>query len=147
MRPDREAVAEAITIDHVYTIGSPLGKIGFFWPDLKPERSRIGVHLSLLGKPRTFRRTAGQKLKDLAMLLAETLIASVVLLGLLVCGTALMIAAALLGPFAISLPFRLFFRREIWGPIFFLIVPLIDVGQRFSRLQRNHAGRLIALSD
>ena len=42
-RADRPALSEAMaSIEHLYTIGSPLEKIRFFWPDLQPETNLAG---------------------------------------------------------------------------------------------------------
>ena len=83
------------------------------------------------------------------MLLGETLFAPVSLLVLVIAGLMLWVAAALLVPFLVSLPFRLFYGPETWGPIldyaglFFgamflivlLIVPLIHANDAFRRFQ------------
>lgn len=40
---DQDAVAEACgRVEHIYTIGSPLEKIRFFWPRLRPNRNLVG---------------------------------------------------------------------------------------------------------
>ena len=42
-RADGHAVAEACTrVEHIYTIGSPLEKIRFFWPRLRPTQNLAG---------------------------------------------------------------------------------------------------------
>src|SRR5947207_10717005 len=42
-RADRLAMSEAMaSIEHLYTIGSPLEKIRFFWPGLRPEANLAG---------------------------------------------------------------------------------------------------------
>jgi len=42
-RADGHAVAEACTrVEHIYTIGSPLEKIRFFWPRLRPSQNLAG---------------------------------------------------------------------------------------------------------
>ena len=203
-RPDRTALSEAMaSIEHLYTIGSPLEKIRFFWPGLRPETNladerpiawdnfvsyfdpvagilrrfnewgpvnnhrllgggflsghvvyeRSDVFLGrltegLLGQAMTPRRTGGQKLKDMAMLLGESLLAPSALFVLLASGAALWIMSAALLPFLVSLPFRLFVGPEIWGPILdygallfggmmlftFLVVPVIHAKETFGRL-------------
>lgn len=204
MRPDRTALSEAMaSIEHLYTIGSPLEKVRFFWPGLRPETNLAGErpiawdnfvsyfdpvagtlrrfnewgpvnnhrllgggfisgHVvyersdaflgrlteGLLGQAVTPRRTDGQKLKDMAMLLGESLLAPSVLFVLLASGTVLWIMTAALLPFLVSLPFRLFVGPEIWGPILdygallfgvmmlftFLIGPVILAKETFGRL-------------
>ena len=204
-RADRPALSEAMaSIEHLYTIGSPLEKIRFFWPDLQPETNLAGerpiawdnfvsyfdpvagmlrrfnewspvnnhrllgggffsghvvyersdVFLGrftegLFGQAMTPRRTGWDKLKDMAMLLGESLLAPSALFVLLASGTALWIMMAALLPFLVSLPFRLFVGREIWGPILdygallfggmmlfiLLVVPMIHAKETFGRLR------------
>jgi hypothetical protein len=204
-RADRPALSEAMaSIEHLYTIGSPLEKIRYFWPRLRPETNLAGerpiawdnfvsyfdpvagmlrrfnewgpvnnqrllgggflrghvvyersdVFLGrftedLVGKALTPCRTRGDKLKDVAILLGESLLAPSALFVLLASGTALWIMTAALLPFLVSLPFRLFFGPEIWGPILdygtllyggmalfvFLYVPVIHAKQTFRRLR------------
>jgi hypothetical protein len=205
-RADRPALSEAMaSIEHLYTIGSPLEKIRYFWPGLRPETNLAGERpiawdnfvsyfdpvagvlrrygewgpvnnqrllgggfLSghvvyersdlflgrftecLLGQATTPRRTRGERLKDMAMLLGESLLAPSALFVLLASGTALWILAAALLPFVVSLPFRLFVEPEVWGPILdygallfggmmlfvFLVVPMIHARETFRRLRR-----------
>jgi len=204
-RADRLAMSEAMaSIEHLYTIGSPLEKIRFFWPGLRPEANLAGerqitwdnfvsyfdpvagmlrrfnewgpvnnhrllgggflsghvvyersdVFLGrltegLFGQAMAPRRTGRETLKDMAMLLGETLLAPSVLSVLLASGTALWIMTVALLPFLVSLPFRLFVGPEIWGPILdygallfggmmlftFLVVPMIHAKQTFRRLR------------
>jgi hypothetical protein len=204
-RADRPALSEAMgSIEHLYTIGSPLEKIRFFWPDLRPETNLAGErpiawdnfvsyfdpvagmlrrfnewdpvnnhrllgggffsgHVvyersdmflgrfteGLFGQAMTPRRTGWDKLKDMAMLLGESLLAPSALFVLLASGTALWIMAAAFLPFLVSLPFRLFVEPEIWGPILdygallfggmllfiFLVVPVIHAKETFGRLR------------
>jgi hypothetical protein len=204
-RADRATLSEAMaSIEHLYTIGSPLEKIRFFWPGLRPATNLAGerpiawdnfvsyfdpvagmlqrfndwgpvnnlrllgggflsghvvyersdVFLGrltegLLGQAMTPRRTGGEKLKDMTMLLGESLLAPSLLFVLLASGTALWIGAAALLPFLVSLPFRLFVGPEIWGPILdygaflfggmmlfvFLVVPAIHAKEAFGRLR------------
>jgi hypothetical protein len=204
-RLDREAIAASVEcIEHIYTIGSPLEKIRFFWPRLRCQENLIGERTvawdnfvsyfdpvagvlrryaewgevknhrllgggfvsghvvyerspifletftrGLVGTPAALHRTVRQRLKDLAMLLGETLFAPVSLLVLVIAGLMLWVAAALLVPFLVSLPFRLFYDPETWGPIldyaglFFgamflivlLIVPLIHANDAFRRFR------------
>lgn len=206
-RSDRQAIAEALgSVEHIYTIGSPLEKIRFFWPALRPaqnlageraipwdnfvsyfdpvagvlrrygewgevknhrllgggfisghvayERSAIFLKTftqDLLGKPVALRRTTGQKIKDWAMLLGETLLAPGGLLVVLVVGTMLWAMVAALLPFLVSLPFRPFVARETWGPIvdygflffavmflfLFSILPVMNAKQAIGRLRRD----------
>jgi hypothetical protein len=172
-RPDIEALSQAMaTIEHLYTIGSPLEKIRFFWPWLRTEKNFVGArtimwdnfvsyfdpvasilrryrewgpvdncrllgggfvtgHIvyersavflgkftqGLIGQPMILRRTSTQKLKDMAMLLGETLLAPVGLLVLVLSGTAIWIMGAFLLPFLISLPLWLFVDSETWWRI------------------------------
>jgi hypothetical protein len=212
-RADRSALSEAMaSIEHLYTIGSPLEKTRYFWPGLRPDTNLAGERpiawdnfvscfdpvagklrrfnewgpvnnqrllgggfLSghvvyersdlflgrftecLLGQAMTPRRSSGGKLKDVAMLLGESLLAPSALLVLLASGTALWIMAVALLPFLVSLPFRPFVEPEIWGPILdhgalwfggimlfvFLIVPLIHAREAFQRLRRAGPARCI----
>jgi hypothetical protein len=206
-RSDADAIAAAVAgVEHIYTIGSPLEKIRFFWPRLRPERNLVGErplawdnfvsyfdpvagvlrryrewgevknhrllgggfmsgHVvyersptfleafarGLTGKPVTLQRTARQRIKDWALLLGETLAAPAGLLVLLAVGFGLWVLAAMLVPFLVSLPFRLFLSPETWGPIVdygsalfggmflivFLIVPIIDAKRAVGRLRAN----------
>ena len=195
----------------LYTIGSPLEKIRFFWPGLRLETNLAGerpiawdnfvsyfdpvagmlrrfnewgpvnnyrllgggflsghvvyersdVFLGrftggLLGQAMTPRRTGWDKLKDMGMLLGESLLVPSALFVLLASGTALWIMAAALLPFLVSLPFRLFVGPEIWGPILdygallfggmmlfiFLVVPAIHSKETFGRLRSAGVARI-----
>ncbi len=206
-RDDRETIVEASgRVEHLYTIGSPLEKIRFFWPRLRPENNLAGErdiawdnfvsyfdpvagvlrrytewggvdnhHLlgggfltghvvyerspvflqsfsrGLLGQPRTLHRTTGEKFKDWALLLGETLLAPAGLAVLVGAGLALWVVTALLVPYLISIPFRFLFAPETWGPfldyggaffaacflVVFSIVPWIRAKETFKRLWNN----------
>jgi hypothetical protein len=209
-RTGRPGLSEAMaSVEHLYTIGSPLEKIRYFWPGLRPQTNLAGErpiawdnfvsyfdpvagmlrrygewgpvnnhrllgggflsgHViyersdaflgrlteGLFGEAMTPQRTRGERLKDVAMLLGESLLAPSILFLLLVAGMALWIMAAALLPFLVSLPFRPFVGPEVWGPILdygalafgamllfvFLVVPVINAKDTIRRLRGVDAG-------
>jgi hypothetical protein len=171
---DAEAVRTASAkVQHLYTIGSPLEKIRFFWPRLTTSEKLAGQrpiewdnfvswfdpvagvlrrfgewggvrnhHLlgggfvrghvvyehspvflgvlteGLCGRILPLRRGWPERLRDASLLLGETLLAPAGLLLILGIGAAVFTLTILLVPFLISLPFRLFYGPETWGPFF-----------------------------
>ena len=172
---EKAAILDAIgAIEHVYTIGSPLEKVRFFWPRLRTEQNLVGArtlpwdnfvsyfdpvagvlrrfdewggvanhHLlgggfltghvvyerssyflgtlteGLLGKRYTLHRDISDKIKDSLVLLGENLAVPVGLLMLLVLGAAVWTGIAMLWPFLVTLPLRLVFGHQVWGPILY----------------------------
>jgi hypothetical protein len=121
---------------------------GFLSGHLVYERSDVFLGRlteGLLGQTFMPHRSREEMLRNMWVLLGESLLAPLALFVLLASGTALWILMAALLPFLVSLPFRLFVGPEVWGPILdygalsvgglmllvFLYVPVIHAKKTF----------------
>lgn len=129
---------------------------GFVSGHIVYERSDVFLETltdGLLGQARALQRTSAQKRKDFVLLLGETLAAPAGLLALLAIGGALWVATALLVPFLASVPFRLIYPPEVWGPYLdyaslsigalilsvFMVTPAIRARESLTRLRSGNS--------
>jgi hypothetical protein len=170
--PEAGAIQAALSkVERLYTIGSPLEKVRFFWPRILPvaplregralrwdnfvsycdpvsgmlrsfgdwgtvanrrllgggffrghvvyERSPVflaALTEGLCGRTIPIERSLTERLWDVLLLTGETLAAPALLLAVLAIGAGFFVLAATLLPYLVSLPLRLFLKRETWVP-------------------------------